>query len=209
MIKKIIFFLILFNASFAFANRLISVDPNDVLTISIGKRSYACTIINRRPVFGKAVSETLIRPFSTKLKKVRKRFRRSPDNNRLENRFKRLRKKNRKGKRTCKRAHNGGGGSNPPSDGDGDRNFDTNGNVTSAGRILFQIPNSVPSANVDRGLDVYQNNCAGCHMEARNLTFPVYRESIKRSPMLYFEDDIPDQELSDLTAYLNRFRLTQ
>lgn len=85
-------------------------------------------------------------------------------------------------------------------------NFDIDGNVTDAGRALFQIPVGLP-ANVSLGRFVLQRYCTGCHIERVNRTFPDIRESIRRAPMLYDEQQIPDSELAHLIAYLNRFRL--
>lgn len=84
-------------------------------------------------------------------------------------------------------------------------NFDSMGNATEKGKIEFEIPLNL-SANVTRGRSVYTTNCVGCHIERNGRTFTQYREIIARSPMLFDESQIPNQELADLVAYMNRFR---
>ena len=84
-------------------------------------------------------------------------------------------------------------------------NFDNNGNVTAAGKAIFGIPSNL-SANISAGRTVQQVKCTGCHVERTNYTFPVVREKIKQSPMLFDEEQVPDQQLANLVAYLNRFR---
>ena len=84
-------------------------------------------------------------------------------------------------------------------------NFDSNGNVTEQGKSLFEIPSHL-SANISLGRDVYQSYCVGCHIEQVNRTFPYIRTSIANPPMNYNEIDLPDPELANLIAYLNRFR---
>ena len=85
-------------------------------------------------------------------------------------------------------------------------NFDGSGNVTAAGKALFGIPSNL-SANVSAGRSAWQFGCQGCHgSEKLNKTFSSYRALLKASPMFIFENDVPDSELANLTAYLNRFR---
>jgi cytochrome c553 len=84
-------------------------------------------------------------------------------------------------------------------------NFDANGNVTSTGRELFQIPVAV-SANMQRGKVVQENLCGTCHLERTNRTFSYLRFRTAQDPMFFDQVTLSDQDLADLTAYLNRFR---
>lgn len=84
-------------------------------------------------------------------------------------------------------------------------NFDLQGNVTPAGKLLFGIPSSL-TANVTAGKAAQAAKCSGCHLEKTGRTFMYVRTSIQRSPMLYDEAQIPDPMLANLVAYLNRFR---
>jgi len=84
-------------------------------------------------------------------------------------------------------------------------NFDSQGNVTPAGKALFGIPSSL-SANITAGKSVQTAKCSGCHAERTSRTFSDIRTNIKRSPMLFDEAQIPDPMLANLVAYLNRFR---
>jgi hypothetical protein len=85
--------------------------------------------------------------------------------------------------------------------------FTASGDVTLAGKNLFAIPPSL-SGNITRGKAEFQNNCSGCHTEQRavNKTFTYLRTAIKITPMLFNEGNMPDAQLADITAYLNRFR---
>lgn len=84
-------------------------------------------------------------------------------------------------------------------------NFDGNGNVTATGKSVFQIPANL-SGNISLGRDVYDTYCFGCHVERVNRTFPDLRYNTSRPPMNYDSTDLPDAELANLVAYLNRFR---
>lgn len=84
-------------------------------------------------------------------------------------------------------------------------NFDAQGNVTEKGKAAFQIPSNL-SANISLGKIIYNRYCTGCHLEKTGISFPYARAIIKTSPMLYDESQIPNSELAQLIAYLNRFR---
>lgn len=118
------------------------------------------------------------------------------------------------GTKECKRIANTTPGSSPsptptatptPTSAPTSGNFDLQGNVTPAGKILFGIPSSL-TANVSAGKAVQTAKCTGCHLERTGRSFLDIRNSIKRSPMLFDEAQIPDPMLANLVAYLNRFR---
>lgn len=199
-----ILFIFIFSSSLALANNLIEVDPADIENIEVGKRNFACARINNKIIIGKLVESSFIKNFKASIKKARKQVRKAPED-KLAKRARRLAKLkgiNRKGKKACRQALNGGG---DDEDSGNENNFDSNGDVTANGKALFQIPSNL-SANVSRGQIIFQEYCTGCHMEQRNLTFPYYRNAIAGPPMSYNENDLPDQELADLVAWLNRFR---
>lgn len=83
--------------------------------------------------------------------------------------------------------------------------FDNFGNVTASGKAVLGIPSNL-SANVSTGKNIFNSYCTGCHDEHRNRTFGQYRVLIMQSPMLYDDQQIPDDWLASITAYLNRFR---
>jgi hypothetical protein len=87
----------------------------------------------------------------------------------------------------------------------GEGNFDNDGNVTSTGKALFGIPDSL-SANVSRGKLVHDQQCVGCHAPKTNKSFSYLRTEIAKSPMFIDTTRMPDATLADLTAYINRFR---
>ena len=84
-------------------------------------------------------------------------------------------------------------------------NFDNDGNVTDLGRAIFGIPAGLPG-NISTGRSVYTTKCVGCHVERTNYGFPEIRTAIARPPMLFDDAQIPNDQLSHLIAYLNRFR---
>jgi hypothetical protein len=84
-------------------------------------------------------------------------------------------------------------------------NFDLAGNVTPEGKLLFGIPSAL-TANLSVGRAVFTAKCTGCHVERSGRTFLDVRNSIRKPPMLYDEVQIPDADLANLVAYLNRFR---
>jgi hypothetical protein len=81
--------------------------------------------------------------------------------------------------------------------------FDSAGNVTAAGKSAFAIPSSL-SANKDSGLSVWNNECRVCHeSEHRNKRYSELVNLITEDPMYV---SIPNSQLANLVAYLNRFR---
>jgi len=84
--------------------------------------------------------------------------------------------------------------------------FDVNGEMTTEGKQFLAIPVAL-SANIEQGLTLFsQYQCIKCHSERLNRTFETYRENLKRAPMNFNEISLPDSDLANLTAYLNRFR---
>lgn len=137
---------------------------------------------------GTAKGEILIfSSFKSQIKKLRSK-QLTP---KLERKLKRLRSYRRLGTPVCQGLNSG--------------NFDLDGNATLEGKVLFGIPTNLV-ANISQGRQVYLTYCTGCHAERTNYTFPVVREAIKQSPMLFDEIQIPDQSLAHLIAYFNRFR---
>lgn len=85
-------------------------------------------------------------------------------------------------------------------------NFDLFGNVTEKGKAAFGIPSNF-EASITTGKGVHDlKSCGGCHDQKLNKSFSYLREKTKLSPMFYDENSLTDQELAQLTAYLNRFQ---
>lgn len=130
----------------------------------------------------------------TSFKKQIKKLKSKPLTPKIEKKIKKLKAYKKLGSPACENINRDSG------------NFDLNGNATTTGKTLFGIPLHL-EANITQGRAVYETYCVGCHVERTNYTFPVVREAIKQSPMLYDESQIPDQTLAHLIAYFNRFRL--
>jgi hypothetical protein len=82
-------------------------------------------------------------------------------------------------------------------------NFDSQGNVTEKGKIVFGIPANL-SANINRGMIIHvDNNCTGCHSEKSGRNYYKLINTLPYSPNFF---QLSTQEYADLTAYLNRFR---
>lgn len=84
-------------------------------------------------------------------------------------------------------------------------NFDSNGNVSAQGKALFGIPSEL-SGNISEGRTFYLLQCNGCHGDKLNKTFSQLRSAISASPMFFDTSQVPDPDLADVTAYVNRFR---
>ncbi|MCO6429608.1 MAG: hypothetical protein J5J00_02020 [Deltaproteobacteria bacterium] len=116
-----------------------------------------------------------------------------------------LKRLNSLGKRQCRKDSAPGTPSPTPAPTLG--NFDAFGNVTAQGKAAFGIP-SIYSGNVSQGKALYQSICIGCHVERVNWSFPALRSAIAQSPMFYDESRISNSDLANITAYLNRFRIS-
>ena len=64
------------------------------------------------------------------------------------------------------------------------------------------------AANIDRGDAIQRFYCVGCHAERTQWRYPELSTRIAGDPM-YFQipEELTFQQVADLVAYLNRFRL--
>lgn len=107
-----------------------------------------------------------------------------------------------KGNAACKNGPSGPGSPTPtPVSG----NFDASGNLTAQGKATFGVPSNL-SGNITSGKNVHTTKCQGCHGDKPNKSFSQYRSLTSASPMFFSTADLPDSELANITAYLNRFR---
>lgn len=84
-------------------------------------------------------------------------------------------------------------------------NFDSGGNLTERGKIMFGVPSSL-SGNISTGRSLVLSYCT-CHQERLGAGFPYVRTNIALSPMLFDSTQITDAMLANMVAYLNRFTL--
>ena len=82
--------------------------------------------------------------------------------------------------------------------------FDRDGNVNEFGKTRFGIPAQF-EANILDGQTAFNRYCTGCHGERTRGSLAELRASTSKSPMLFSEEELPDQELADLLAYFRRF----
>ena len=98
-----------------------------------------------------------------------------------------------------------GNGDGGQGDGSGDNPQDSyffaNGDVTPLGKEVFEIPTNI-TANAFVGEAIFQHTCLDCHVKRSRPTMPLLRQAITPAPMSFTEDVFPDQDLADLTAYL-------
>lgn len=194
--------------SFAMADskrqhRVIALDPFDRFSITVGGKAVECGFIDSEWIAGKALSGDKFRTLEDLIRGKRKKLKKSPSDKR---------KKIQKGIRKTKQLLNLakpvcaiGPGTIQPTPTPSQPNFDSNGNVTEAGKTLFEIPSNL-SGNISRGLELVDGNCRGCHEERIGRTFTNIRSNISKPPMFFDEVRMPDQDLADIVAYLNRFR---
>jgi hypothetical protein len=81
-------------------------------------------------------------------------------------------------------------------------NFDNAGNVTAQGKSAFGIPSNL-SANRNTGQSKWFASCRQCHsVEKTNRNFGTIKSALPISPMFI---NLPDSDVANLTAFLNRF----
>lgn len=197
-----------------------TVANNDVLGQTVTARQLKETTVtyNRKKerifCFGKTPGSIVTRSRKITFTSFRETLSKTPKNS--TRRYNKVKALASLGKKECKRILNIKPGATPtpqptatvaPTPTPVPGNFDNEGNVTEAGKVLFGIPPNL-SANISRGRIVQQNKCTGCHVERVGWTFTAIRTNIKRPPMLFDEAQVPDPTLADLIAYLNRFRPT-
>lgn len=86
--------------------------------------------------------------------------------------------------------------------------YDSRGNVTENGKMYLGIPDYL-EANISAGELVQLTHCEGCHGERTSWDYLSLLDRIPLAPMFFqIPTQITEQELADLTAYLNRGRLT-
>lgn len=197
------------------ASRTVTVSPSEVEYINVNGKVIGCTYDqNNKLVVGPSVSDDKIKNSKVIWKSVAKKARKASGEQKIKLKKKslKLKKRYKEQKAACEEqlesggSSGGDGGSDGGSGGSREANFDSNGNISEAGRLAFGIPDGVP-ANVSDGQDIFNTYCSGCHSEQRGRSFSDYRTSIDQAPMFYDSSDIPDDDLADLTAYLNRFNL--
>ena len=77
--------------------------------------------------------------------------------------------------------------------------FDANGNTS-----CFGIPNGI-RGNKNSGSIIVNSDCSGCHNERLNRTYQQITSSIQNVSQMTRFIDLPQQDIADIVAYLNRF----
>ncbi|MCB0354184.1 MAG: hypothetical protein KDD64_11685 [Bdellovibrionales bacterium] len=173
----------------ALGQTLVEQDQVTQVQVQLGTRKLReISCYQGKAGLGKAQSDSLLRftPLSKKLSWAKKRF--GEESQKARN----LKKLARLGKKACRQAQ-------------AQSYFDSERFVTELGKSTFEIPDSL-SASVDAGEEIYLQYCTLCHEPRVNRTFSEYRAKIALPPMNFSEEEIDDQTLADLTAYLNRLR---
>ncbi len=193
----------------AYPTGSVVIDFGDSFSKTISSGSIDCAYVNGSYTAGRVLdaSGTVFLSFTQDIKNLKKKLKSAPDNKKpsIQKKIKAAKAKASEGNPVCA----GGPDTLPfptPTPGGGAPNFDSAGNVTESGKVVFGIPSNL-SANISAGLAVYNSFCTGCHTAKLNRDFQVYRDSIVEPPMLYGSDDISDAMLANLTAYLNRFQM--
>lgn len=173
-----------------------------------GSTAITCGYVSGRWVSGRFYSQTsLFLPHSAQIRNLKRKLNSASGASRskIQTNLTRISALASKGRKVCAA---GPGGSSPtpaPTPPASFGNFDSAGNVTAAGKVIFGIPANL-SANITTGKNTNNLYCVGCHTEKTGLLFANYREKIAEAPMLYDEIQVPDVALANITAYLNRFR---
>lgn len=204
---KFIRFTLLFLAALVFSTTVfaepvseqITVSPNQIYSVFADGDVFYCAIINSAAEAGvlKGINGNRFVTFRKKVKTLRRRDRTTGLTKAGRRKLRATRSLMISGNEAC--------GSNAPDNPVVERTFDALGNVTATGRQTLMIPEGLP-ANLYQGKVVFDRHCVGCHEGQTNRTFPAYRTRTSQEPMFFTEEVLPDEELANLTAYLNRFR---
>ncbi|MDZ4787211.1 MAG: hypothetical protein SGJ02_14150 [bacterium] len=177
----------------------VPIDSSSTFSKSTSAGEVICALINGTYKSGKfgGIGSAYFIPFTAQAKDLKKKLKSNPA---LKNKHTKTKNKAKVGDIACSE------GFTNPTPTPSEANFDINGNVTLVGKINFGIPTNI-NADVATGLTTYNSYCAGCHDPELNRSFSEYRVRIRQSPMLYDEIQLPDQQLAQIVAYLNRFNL--
>ena len=187
------------------------VGPDNVFQTRNSNGTFLCGLINGRWLAGaldKSDRDYFV-SYAAQIRTLRQRARTEEGikKERTLARISTLRSRSSRGGEVCRNGDDGGSTPTPkPTTTPSLGNFDSVGNVTAKGKQTFGIPSNL-SGNVSKGKTVHSTKCTGCHSEHTNLTFSQYRTWVGQFPMSYTTSSLPDGELADITAYLNRFRL--
>lgn len=192
------------------ARRSFTVQPGQVFSASAGGRTYLCAPIRGgyHPGTFARDSTTDFVPYQLRLRSLRQKLTAASgaQKARLQRRVRSGQSFVKTGKEACADGPSSFFPGPVPTPGTSPQpNFDSSGNVTSAGKTLFGIPQRL-AANISQGKIVFESNCVGCHEPRVNRSFGNLRSNISRPPMFFDEVRMPDESLAHLTAYLNRFR---
>jgi hypothetical protein len=207
------------------------IDADDVFSIDSPTGDIVCGLVDDTYVPGRLGSEndeTSFRSFSQLIASIRQRLSKlsGAKLTKARKQMKSFTGLRRAQESTCRSGPPGGGGSNPPTGfptavptfggppffaptptpGLGPPAVGPDRNLTTQAKVLLGVPVAL-QANVDRGAAVHaQFNCNGCHDTRLFYTFTSLRTNIARPPMFYTSALVPDQQLADLTAFLNEGR---
>lgn len=208
MKRTVYFFLIVLlvsSTSFALPSGAVQLLGSDLRQVQSGATVYLCGKIGISFVPGLMLDQeqSVFLSYADKIKALKKKLKNanSSQEQKLKNSIKKFKAKKAAAEPLCMIFNNSGGDSNLPP------NFDSLGNVTSAGKALFGIPQDLP-ADITTGKAIFTENCTGCHTDQGRLnrSFSNYREAIAQAPMFFNSQEVPDSMLAQITAYLNRFR---
>lgn len=195
-------------------NGSVPIDVTQIFSITSGGKKYTCALVGSKYVAGSRLNgSTLFLPLSAKVKALKRKIKQASGaaKERLMKKLPKLLAQRKAGDKACVGGPNqptptpGGGATKTPTP-VASGNFDSQGNVTAAGKAAFGIPSNL-AANSNTGSSFYNSLCKGCHIsEERNKSFSQYRTSTSGSPMFFTTSALPDSTLAHITAYLNRFR---
>ncbi len=183
------------------------VAANDLRAVSSGSSSYTCAQLAGSWQSGAIdrKNPSYFLSYKTQLAAVKKSLKKASGSKRtkLNAKLLVLKAKSKRAQAACNSFNGGGTQATPTPTSSG--NFDANGNVTALGKSIFGIPANL-SASISAGKNLHNVLCSGCHGDELGRSFSSYRSEISKSPMSFTISDVPDTDLANLTAYLNRFR---
>ncbi|MCB0309930.1 MAG: cytochrome c [Bdellovibrionales bacterium] len=198
-------------------NGSIAVDPDDIFTLTEKGQLVTCALISGRyrAVQKERKYPGLVTELNYKAKLLGQKARKTTDSlkaGKLKKKARDLKKRAKAANRLCVGGPNSGGSNIPPSPTPRPTTtpstlcYNSDGSVTSAGKIKFKIPLSM-DASLDRGNSFYSNNCTGCHVERRGYSYTAVISAIRADPMNFTTSQVSNQDVADIIAFLNRYTL--
>ncbi len=212
-LKKLLKYMLFGVVMMSYTNLLagVRIGPNDADEISVSYRGKDVLVKCYDGESGKVKEKDgsfIFNSFKDLIRKKKKKAR--AGNTKAKKQMRNLRKLKKASDPGCEQISEPGGGGGeatptPTPEGPQDSYFERSGDVTPLGTQTFEIPTGI-QANAFTGQTTFNAYCTGCHEKRSRPTFTLLRQAVSQEPMYYTADYLSDEDLADITAYLNLHR---